>query len=98
MCTSPACSSSRLAGMRRIRDRVKITYVTPLDGAFTKPTASRELVMLLARKGIELVTEFSVGSVDGTVGVLRSWDDREVHFDLLVTVPLHLGAECISSS
>ena len=28
---------------RGIRDRVDLTYVTPLDGAFTKPVASREL-------------------------------------------------------
>ena len=25
---------------RGIRDRVELTYVTPLDGAFTKPVAS----------------------------------------------------------
>ncbi|HVM64641.1 MAG TPA: FAD-dependent oxidoreductase, partial [Acidimicrobiales bacterium] len=28
---------------RGIRDRVQLTYVTPLDGAFTKPVASRVL-------------------------------------------------------
>jgi len=28
---------------RGIRDKVDLTYVTPLDGAFTKPVASREL-------------------------------------------------------
>ena len=27
---------------RGIRDRVELTYVTPLDGAFTKPTASED--------------------------------------------------------
>ena len=48
---------------RGIRDRVQLTYVTPLDGAFTKPVASRQLAGLLAGKGIELVTEFSTGTV-----------------------------------
>ena len=48
---------------RGIRDRVELTYVTPLDGAFTKPVASRQLAGLLAAKGIELVTEFSTGTV-----------------------------------
>ena len=34
-----------------------LTYVTPLDGAFTKPVASRQLGGLLAAKGIELVVD-----------------------------------------
>ena len=35
-----------------IRDRVDITYVTPLDGAFTKPVASRHLAGLLEERRI----------------------------------------------
>ncbi len=83
---------------RGIRDRVRITYVTPLDGAFTKPTCTRELTHLLADKGIELVTEFSAGRVDGGKGILAAWDDREIPFDLLVTVPLHAGAGFVARS
>ena len=49
---------------RGIRDRVELTYVTPLDGAFTKPVCNRELSGLLADKGIELVTEFNTGTVE----------------------------------
>jgi sulfide:quinone oxidoreductase len=81
---------------RGIRHRVEITYVTPLDGAFTKPAASRELGGLLAAKGIELVTEFSTGTVEP--GRLVSYDDREVPFDLAVVVPLHGGAEYVGRS
>ena len=33
-----------------VRDQVALTYVTPLDGAFTKPVASRRLGELLAQK------------------------------------------------
>ncbi len=83
---------------RQIRDRVDLTYVTPLDSAFTKPVASERLAGLLAAKGIELVTEFAVGEVDGSAGRLLSWDEREVPFDLLVTVPLHGGAEYVVRS
>jgi len=83
---------------RGIRDRVELTYVTPLDGAFTKPVASERLAGLLASKGIELVTEFAVGEVDGNTGRLVSWDEREVPFDLLVTVPLHGGAGYVARS
>jgi sulfide:quinone oxidoreductase len=83
---------------RGIRDRVRIRYATPLDGAFTKPTSARALSHLLADKGIELVTEFSTGRVDGGAGVLTSWDEREIRFDLLVTIPLHAGAGFVSRS
>ena len=82
---------------RGIRDRTELVYVTPLDGAFTAPVASEHLGGLLAQKGIELVTEFATGEVDGG-GRLISYDDREVAFDLLVTVPLHAGAGFVERS
>jgi sulfide:quinone oxidoreductase len=83
---------------RGIRDRIELVYVTPLDGAFTKPAASRELGGLLASKGIELVTEFNTGEVDGTGGRLVSYDEREVAFDLAVVVPLHGGPPYVRRS
>ncbi|ALV32270.1 FAD/NAD(P)-binding oxidoreductase [Streptomyces sp. CdTB01] len=83
---------------RGIRDKVQLTYATPLDGAFTKPVAARALGGLLADKGIELVTEFTLGEVDGKGGRLVSYDEREVPFDLAVVVPLHGGAEYVGRS
>jgi sulfide:quinone oxidoreductase len=83
---------------RHIRDRVQLTYVTPLDGAFTKPVASARLGGLLAERGIELVTEFNTGLVDGQAGRLVSYDEREVAFDLAVVVPLHGGAAYVGRS
>ncbi|MFC8513929.1 NAD(P)/FAD-dependent oxidoreductase [Streptomyces sp. NPDC057257] len=81
-----------------VRERVELTYVTPLDGAFTKPVAARALGGLLKEKGIELVTEFTLGEVDGEGGRLVSYDGREVPFDLAVVVPLHGGAEYVGRS
>ena len=83
---------------RGIRDRVDLTYVTPLDAAFTKPVAAGTLGGLLAEKGIELVTEFNTGEVDGEGGRLVSYDEREVPFDLAVVVPLHGGAPYVGRS
>jgi sulfide:quinone oxidoreductase len=83
---------------RGIRDRVKLTFVTPLDGAFTKAIASRELSGLLDRKGIELVTEFNTGEVDAAGGRLISFDGREAGFDLAVVVPLHGGQAYVGRS
>ena len=83
---------------RGVRDRVELTYVTPLDGAFTKPVASERLGGMLAERDIDLVTEFNTGEVDGTGGRLVSFDDRVVPFDLAVVVPAHSGAPCIARS
>jgi sulfide:quinone oxidoreductase len=83
---------------RGIRNRVELIYATPLDGAFTKPIASEHLAGLLNDKHVELVTEFNTGEVDGDTGKLVSYDGRELDFDLLVTVPLHGGADYIERS
>ena len=83
---------------RGIRDDVDLSFVTPLDGAFTKPIASERLSRLLDEKHIELVTEFAAGEVDGPGGRLVSYDEREVGFDLLVTVPVHGGAGYVARS
>jgi sulfide:quinone oxidoreductase len=81
---------------RGIRDKVKISYVTPLDNAFTKPVAANVFKNLLAEKNIELITEFNTGRVENSQ--IISWDDRTVDFDLLVTVPLHNGADFVKNS
>jgi sulfide:quinone oxidoreductase len=83
---------------RGVRDDVALTYVTPLDGAFTKPVASENLGALLTEKDIAIETEFATGRVEGAEGRLVSWDEREVPFDLLVTIPLHAGAPFVARS
>ena len=83
---------------RGVRDDVELTYVTSLDGAFTKPLAAEHLAGLLGEKDIALETEFATGEVDGAGGRLVSWDEREVPFDLLVTVPLHGGPAYVGRS
>jgi sulfide:quinone oxidoreductase len=83
---------------RGVRKRTELVYSTPLDGAFTKPIASERLAGLLRQKEIELVTEFNAGEVDGVSGRLSAYDGRELDFDLLVTIPLHGGAEYVERS
>ena len=82
----------------QVRDDVRLTFVTPLDAAFTKPIAADHLAGLLRQKEIELVTEFATGKVDGPGGRLVGYDGREVPFDLLVTIPLHGGAAYVDRS
>ncbi len=83
---------------RGIRDAVSITYVTPLDGAFTKPTAAKALGSMLAERNIDVVTEFNTGEVDGEGGRLISYNEREVPFDLAVVIPVHSGAAYVGNS
>jgi len=81
-----------------MRDKVDITYVTPLEGAFTRPVASAHLSRMLDERHIALEPDFVVDHVDGQRNVLVSADDREVPFDLLVTVPLNMGAAWVERS
>jgi len=81
-----------------MRDRVEITYVTPLDGAFTKPVASKALGGMLEERKIHLEPDFYIESVDNEKKAIVSYDEREIPFDLLVTVPLNMGADFIAKS
>jgi len=83
---------------RGMRDRVEITYVTPLDGAFTKPVASKRLAGMLEERKIGLESDFYVESIDNERRMLISYDEREIPFDLLVTVPLNMGADFVARS
>ena len=81
-----------------LRDKTEIIYATPLDGAFTRPRASAMLGDLLEKKNIKTETLFAAGEVDGANRILRSWDDIEIPYDLLVTIPTHMGSESIDRS
>lgn len=83
---------------RGIREKVHIQYVTPLAEAFTKHKCAEVLGHFLEDKGIELVAEFNTGRIDNDEKKLISWDEREVEFDLLVTVPTNKGADYIETS
>jgi sulfide:quinone oxidoreductase len=81
-----------------VRDGVELVYATPLDGAFTKPVCNRLLAGMLESKRIHVETEFSAGSVDAAGNKLVSYDGREVPYDLLVTIPTHMGAAFVEAS
>ncbi len=83
---------------RGIRDKVDISFATPLPGAFTKPRASAILGDMLETKGINLEADFNIMEVDSSKNVIRSFDEREVEYDLLVTIPTNMGAEVIDRS
>lgn len=81
-----------------IRDRVELIYATPLPGAFTKPIASKYLGDILEQKNIKVVPDFMVEHVDPDARKLVHYDETELDYDLLVTVPLNMGDELIARS
>ena len=81
-----------------LRDRVELTYVTPLPGAFTTPIASKHFGDILERKGVKIMPEFLVEHVDPDARKLISFDEQEIEYDLLVTVPVNMGAEAVARS
>jgi sulfide:quinone oxidoreductase len=83
---------------RGLRKKTEIVLATPLDGAFTKPVAAKMLDTLLEKKKILVETEFAAGRVDGEARKLHSWDEREIAYDLLVSIPLHGGSPFVERS
>lgn len=83
---------------RKMRDKVELVYVTPLEGAFTKPVASQQLGNMFEERNIALEPDFVIERIDPETKTMWSMDEREVPFDLLVTVPLNMGADFIARS
>lgn len=83
---------------RGMRNKIKISYVTPLSGAFTRPRSSKLLGGLLESKNIEMVTDFFLSEVDNKKMMIRDFGGREIPFDCLITIPLHSGDTAIIKS
>jgi sulfide:quinone oxidoreductase len=83
---------------RGMRDRVELIFATPLPGAFTKPVASKMLGHLLEERGIRVEPEFAIMEVQPDAKKIVSYDEREVEYDLLVSVPLNMGSDVIARS
>jgi sulfide:quinone oxidoreductase len=83
---------------RGIRDKVDIVYVTPLDSAFTKPVAAKHLGSMFEDRGIAMEPDFYLEQVDAEGKKLVSYDEREVPYDILVTVPINMGAAFVGKA
>jgi sulfide:quinone oxidoreductase len=83
---------------RGMRNKVDLHLVTPLSGAFTKPKASQILGDFLERKKITVTPDFGLGRVDSKEKKIIAWDDTEVGYDLLVSIPTNMGDACIERS
>ena len=81
-----------------IRDKVEISYVTPLPGAFTKPKATAMLGKIMDRKDISVIPDFYLEQVNNETKELVSYDGKTVPFDLLVSIPVNMGSKWVEES
>lgn len=81
-----------------MRDRVELVFATPLPGAFTKPVASKILGELLEKRNIIVEPEFMIERAEPDEKKIYSYDEREVPYDLLVSIPLNKGADVVGKS
>jgi sulfide:quinone oxidoreductase len=92
------CLAEAFFTEKGIRDKVDITYVTLMPGAFTKPIATKMLSELLEEKNIKVIPDFYLERVDNENKKIISYDELEIPFDVLTIVPVNYGAEMIARS
>ncbi|HEY8134901.1 MAG TPA: FAD/NAD(P)-binding oxidoreductase [Candidatus Limnocylindrales bacterium] len=83
---------------RGLRDRSEVHFCSPIGRAFTIETVSEMATPVLEEKGIELHTFFNVEAIDPARKVVQSLEGEELHYDLLILVPPHHGAQFLIDS
>jgi sulfide:quinone oxidoreductase len=83
---------------RGLRDKSEVHFCSPIGRAFTIETVSEMATPVLEQKGIELHTFFNVEAIDPVRKVVQSLEGEELHYDLLVLVPPHHGAQFLIDS
>ena len=91
-----ACLMDQYLTERGLRSKTKLTLVTPLTGAFTKPICNEMLTGMLAGKNVNVVPNASLATV--TDKAIACPDGKEVPFDMLVTIPPHEGSTLIDDA
>lgn len=80
------------------RDATEIHYLSPLSEAFTKHNCAVVLNGMLDGKRITFHGDFQCERIDAENKKLISYDEREIDYDLLVTIPTNMGDDCIARS
>jgi sulfide:quinone oxidoreductase len=83
---------------RGIRDKIKIKYHYPIGRIHTIQNVATWSKPEFERMGIEYETLFNVKEVDVKNKVVKSEEDTETQYDLLIAIPPHRGMEVIEKS
>ena len=83
---------------RGIREKITMTYVTPLGAAFTQPIAAQAFGATLDEKSITVEPDYMLMEVDNDANEIVSFDERRIPFDLLVSIPVNMGQDFLTRS
>lgn len=83
---------------RGIRERVKLTFLTPYPRVYPAATISEAITPIFEERGIETVPFFNVDYVDPTQKKVYSLEGDVFDYDLLLSIPPHRGARVVSDS
>ncbi len=81
-----------------IRENTELQYVSPLGEAFTKHNCALVLNHILNERRIEFVGDYNAMHVDPAKKKIVSYDEREIDYDLLITIPTNMGDDVIARS
>jgi sulfide:quinone oxidoreductase len=83
---------------RGLRDKTEMTFLSPINRAFTIESVSDMATPILAEKGIGLELLAGVAEIDAERKVVITDAFEEHSYDLLICVPPHRGAQVVIDS
>lgn len=83
---------------RGLRDATQMTFLSPINRAFTIESVSEMATPILEQKGIDLQLLAGVNSIDAERKVVITDAMEEYAYDLLICVPPHKGAQVVIDS
>ncbi len=83
---------------RGLRDKTEMTFLSPINRAFTIESVSDMATPIFAEKGIGLELLAGVGEIDAERKVVITDAFEEHPYDLLICVPPHRGAQVVVDS
>lgn len=83
---------------RGLREKTEMTFLSPINRAFTIESVSEMATPILEEKGIRLEVLAGVASIDPERKVVVTDAFEEHPYDLLIVVPPHRGAQVVIDS
>ena len=83
---------------RKLRDRTELTFLSPINRAFTIESVSDMATPIFEEKGIRLELLAGIASIDPERKVVITDAFEEHPYDLLIVVPPHKGAQVVIDS
>lgn len=83
---------------RGIRDKVKITFITPFLRAYSAQPINDVIEPLLEQRNVEITTGYNLDFVDPERKELISLEGEKIGYDTLILVPPHKSADFLKGA